>query len=343
MIKFKDGEFEIAIATYKRPEYIEAWLEKCYQPCVDRNIRISIYDSSPDNATEEAVKFFNKAKKKQVYYRHVDENTIIGYKPMIPIMESEAKYLWVSGDSRYHKFGELDEKVFPHVKKGTFDYIVINVPNNYQLPDTVYEEDGKMLHDVFVASTCIGLSIYRTAIFDPIKRNAELMKAYDCKFKDNFGFSWLGYFYNVYALGEYKTLLANIDILPILNKKKKQSWAVRFYGCWADDLCQIIDYIPKSYIGKEAIPINTWKVMGLESVSYGYLARKYGDLNTGKYKELEQNGTIERITDRPKRIKFFATAPMAAIEGVKLLYDAKKLGKRAVKKFGRIMSRRKSR
>lgn len=343
MIKFKDDEFEIAVATYKRHEYIEIWLEKCYQPCVDRNIRISIYDSSPDNATEEAVKRFNKGKNKQVYYRHVDKETIIGYKPMIPIMESKAKYLWVSGDSRYHKFGELDEKVFPHIEKGTFDYIVINVPNNYQLPDTEYEDNGRMIHDVFVASTCIGLSIYRTAIFDPIKSNAELMGQYDGKFKSNYGFSWLGYFYNVYALGKHKTLLTNVAILPVLNKKKKQSWAVRFYGCWADDLCQIIDNIPESYIGKDAIPKNTWEVMGLDSVSYGYMARKYGDLNTGKYKELVRNGTLGRITDKPKRIKFFAAAPMAAIEGVRLLCSVKALGKRAVKKTGRILRGRSSR
>lgn len=322
MVQFTDGQFEIAIATYKRPEFIQKWLEKCYQACVDRNIKLSVYDSSPDRNTEEVINKFNDSRQKIVIYRHVDSETIIGYKPMVPLLESTSEYLWISGDSRYHNFDELDRKVFPYIKEHSIDYICINTSNNYQMPNTFYTDKGKMLHDVFVASTCIGLSIYRTEIFSPIRNNEALQRQYDELYKDNYGFGWLGYFYNVYSMGDYKTLLADVETFTILNKKKTQSWTVRFYGCWVDDLCQIIDNIPDSYEGKEQIPKNTWKIMKLNAIPYCYLARKHGDLNKKKYVEMTEKGYINRITNNPNRIKWFASAPMFAVESVFLIYRA---------------------
>ena len=320
MIRFEDGQFEIAVATYKRPEYVKIWLEKCYAQCVERNIKISIYDSSPDRKTESIVQSFIEINHAEIVYHHVDEKTIIGYKPMIPLLETKAEYLWISGDSRYHHFDELDEKVFPYIINRSVDYICFNVPSNYSLPDRIYDDKAQMIHDVFIPSTCIGLSIFRMSVFAPIKNNGALLQKFDTLFKDNYGFSWLGYFYNMYAIGDYKTLLANVEILSILDKPKKQSWSVRFYGCWVDDLCQIIDHIPETYQNKNMIPKNTWRIMRLEAVPYCYNARKHGDLNKKKLKEMTQNGQIDRITDHPGRIKFFATAPMVFVELANVLF-----------------------
>ena len=127
-----------------------------------------------------------------------------------------------------------------------------------------------------------------------------------------------------------------------MNKKKTQSWAVRFYGCWADDLCQIIDNIPDVYRGKNNIPKNTWKVMKLDNFTYGYLARKYGDLNAEKYEQMASNGMLDRITDNPKRIKFYATAPMWIIEAIYVSNLAVRKGIRGIKKAGRMIKGRKS-
>lgn len=320
MVKFENGEFEIAITTYKRAKYIIAWLEKCYISCVDRNISISVYDSSPDLETQMAIEDFNKDKSRIVNYHRVNENTNIGYKPMIPILESTSKYLWVSGDSRFHDFEELDIKVFPYIKEHSVDYICFNIEGNYDLPDTVYSNDGQMLHDIFIPSTCIGLSIYRTEMFDSIKNDEHLLKTLDELFKDNFGFGWLGYFYNIYGGRNYNALLVNIKIYPVLDIKKKQSWVVRFYGCWMEDLCAIIDNIPDTYENKDDIPMNTWKTMKLDDFSYCYMARKYGDLNRKKYNELYKQGLINRILEKPQKIKIVAYAPMIFVEGLNVLY-----------------------
>ena len=340
MIQFEQGQFEIAIVTFRRPEYVKAWLNNCYEACSERNIILSVYDSSPDKETEQVIKEFNYGKEIPITYHRIDERTNIGYKPMIPLLETTSEYLWVSGDSRYHDFNELDEKVFPKIKNRSIDYLCINTANNYKLPDAIYYDRGMMLHDIFIASTCIGLSIYRTAIFNPIKENKILLNKYDVLFKNNYGFGWLGYFYNVYALGNYQSMLVNAKVLSVLNKKKTQSWAVRFYGCWAEDLCQIIDNIPDSFIGKELIPKNTWNVMDLDAIPYCYLARKQGDLSKDKYKELKEKGYIERITDNPGRIRLFAEAPMPTIESIYAAYRVASLGISTVNTIVTMLSRR---
>ena len=318
MIKFETGEFEIAIVTYNRARFVNAWLEYCYEPAMLRNIAISVYDSSTNDETQKTVDEFNAKQKKQlVNYQRVD-NVVIGYKPMLPILNTKSSYIWVSGDSRYHDFDELDEKLFSLVKNKSIDFAVINFANQYMLPNVIYDNKDLMIKDCFVSSTCIGMSIYRTSIFDPIRNDQSLMDKYDKLFKDNYGNRWLGYFYSIYAMGEYKTALINVRIKSIMNRKKVQSWAVRFYGCWAEDLCSLVDKLPDSYVMKDRIPRDTWSIMNLNSISYGYKARKYGDLNKDKYIELINNGILQRLTDNLSKVKFFATAPIFLINSVYL-------------------------
>ena len=314
MITFKSNEFEIAVVTYKRPEFIRQWLDLCFEQSFLRNIKISVYDSSPDNETEKVVKDFNLNRNdSKVFYQRVD-NVIIGYKPMIPILNSNSEYLWISGDSRYHDFEELDQKLFPLIKNRTVDYAVINFANKSYLPNIIFDDNNQMIKNCFVSSTCIGTSIYRTAIFNPIKKDSILLSKYNGLFKNNYAFGWLGYFYSLYALDKYSAALVNVHINNILPKKKVQSWAVRFYGCWVDDLCDLADNLPDSYSSKRLIPRDTWNIMKLNSISYGYKARKFGDLTKDKFNELVSNGLLERITNNTFKIKFFATSPIFLID-----------------------------
>lgn len=343
MVRFEAGEFEIAVVTYKRQEFVRNWLDKCYEPAVARSILLSVYDSSPDDGTEKMIDSFNEGRAVKVQYHHVDEKTIIGYKPMLPILNTTSTYIWVSGDSRYQDFNELDEKLFPMIKSRDIDYAVIDIGNIHPRPDMVFDDKGKMIHTCFVAMTCIGMSIYRTAIFDIIRNTPSLLEQYDKRFGSNYGFAWLGYFYNAYAAGEYRAALVNAGTKSILKKEKVQSWAVRFYGCWAEDLCQIIDSIPDSYADKDSIPKETWDVMKLDSISFGYKARKYGDLDAEKYAELKKRGIIAKLTDKPGRIKFFATAPMPVIECVNGVYGAACFVRRAGRKVVEAIKGRNSR
>ena len=172
---------------------------------------------------------------------------------------------------------------------------------------------NEVLHDCFVPSTCIGMSIYRKNIFEPLKNDCVLLDQYNKLFACNYGFGWLGYFWSLFANGNYRAALINVRVKSIAGKKK-QAWAVRFYGCWADDLCYIIDNIPNSYVSKSEIPKSTWKVMKLDTFTYSYLARKHGDLCKEKYVEMKNNGILGRITDHQHKIWFYATTPILFLD-----------------------------
>lgn len=316
MIVFDDSEFEIALATYNRPEYVKEWLSHCYEPALKRNIAISVYDSSTNEDTRNYIELFNESRSVKVNYVRIDSSTIIGYKPMYPILQSSAKFLWVSGDSRYHDFDELDELLFSHIHNDEIDYAALAIVNNRENGGKIYTDRSEMIHDFFVSGTCIGLSVYRLSMFERLKADPSYKAEMDKHFKDNYAFGWLGYFYHVYALKDYKALFVNAKVNEILPGKKVQSWARWFYRCWVDDLLELIDNLPEEYENKNNIPFEVWKVLFLDSVRYCYRARKKGDLDSEKYEELIRNGKLRRVTRKTGKIRLFAKGPVFFLKPV---------------------------
>ncbi|HBI62765.1 MAG TPA: hypothetical protein DDY31_16425, partial [Lachnospiraceae bacterium] len=150
---FEAGELEIALVTYNRCDFVKEWLKQCYEQIKIRNIHLSIYDSSTYDDTETYIKEF-QAEKNDVglEYHHVDSNINIGYKPMLPILNSKSKYVWVAGDSRYHDFECLDRKVFPYLKKD-IDYVIFHILNNEENDGKIYTNKNELLKECFVSMT----------------------------------------------------------------------------------------------------------------------------------------------------------------------------------------------
>lgn len=335
MIRFEDNEFEIALCTYNRSEFVRKWLDLNYQQAVNRNISIRIIDSSTNEETCDFINNFNKDKTIGVQYLKIDSSTIIGYKPMEALLSATTKYTWVAGDSRYHDYGELDKTVFPCIKRG-IDFITLYIVNNAHNSGKVYTDYSEFIHDCFVSTTCIGLSIYKNSIFNDIKNNPASMAQLDNLFSNNYGFAWLGYFYSEFAKGNYTAAFEKVNVYNILSNKKKQTWAKRFYGCWLDDLCQIVDNIPDVYKDKDKIPFEVWRDMKLWGDSHCYTARKHGDLNKDSFNRYLENGALDRITEDYRTIKYYACAPMFMVECRYLLFRILRKLKSLVKKAGVI-------
>ena len=156
-------------------------------------------------------------------------------------------------------------------------------------------------------------------MFNVLKNNTELMQYCDKKFRKNYGFGWLGYFYTAYANGNNKAVFTVVDVLDILPQKKKQVWAKRFYECWVENLCEIVEYIPDVYQKKDEIPQETWKRMKLDSPMYCYRARVNGGLTQEIVKMYEENGMLCQVTKKIKRVEFYAKAPLPIIIGLHFL------------------------
>lgn len=312
MITFEDNEVEIAITTYNRRDFVEEWLRLCYEDVIKRNISLSIYDSSTNTETEDLIKEFNKDHKKVKYVKAPPE-TEVGYKPMLPILESKAKYLWVSGDSWHTDFDEMDEKVFPLIKGG-IDFIALYLGNKKENFGKVFTDKSSFMKESFVSVTCIGCSIYRLEIFNVLKTDETMMNECDLKYRRNYGFGWIGYFFEAFARSGSAAALAKVEIKSIFPKRKKQAWASRFYECWVENLIDVTDKLPECYTTKLDIPKNTWDEMILDSHTYCKRARVCGGLSPESFEKYVNNGMLERVTDRIERIKFYAYAPMWQIK-----------------------------
>lgn len=312
MITFENGELEVALVTYNRCPFIKEWLKYNYVDLKKRNIYISIYDSSTDGMTEMFINENNE------YYNEIDyvsipSETEIGYKPMLPIFRSKAKYVWIVGDSRYHDFEELDTKVFPFIKQG-LDCIIIDAQPNPQNDGIIYTDKSDFLRDCFISSTCIGLSIYKREMFDCIKNNVEWLKECDRKYRHNYGFGWLGYFYEAFADGNNKACVAVIEIKHILPREKIQTWTTKYYECWVENLCDIMDYLPAVYVTKDLVPKETWERMKQTSLYHCCMARIRGGLSPEIYEKYKNNGMLQRVTTDLNRVRFYAYAPMWIIK-----------------------------
>ncbi len=338
MVSFEDGELEIALVTYNRQPFVMEWISQCHNEVVKRNISLSIYDSSTDGKTKSYIETYNKTHPK-INYVEVQPETEVGYKPMLAILNSHARYIWVVGDSRYHEFSDLDKKVFPYIKQG-LDYIQLGVVANLENDGKIYTDKSEFLRECLISATCIGCSIYKTELFRSLKEDSKKMQECDEKYRHNYGFGWLGYFYESYAERDNKAVFVVVKINGILPKLKKQVWARRFYECWVENLCEVIDSLPDSYESKYYVPRETWKKMKLDSHAYCYRARSSGGLSPAIYIKYKNNGMLQRVTDKINRIHFYAAAPRWQIEIITRVISAGRIGKKIIKKI--VRGRRKA-
>ena len=279
MIVFDDGEFEISLVTYCRPDFIAHILKQTYHEAAARNIRFKIRDSSPDGLTEKVVKDFNEKNKAKVEYYRADPIINIGYKPVLGIQGCESKYIWTCCDSFYFDYNKLDEKVFPYVKDGV-DFIVLYNMNDVR--EGIYTDKSEIIHELFVPITCFGATMYKSELFSYYKVDSAEHERLENTYKDCYGNGVLGWYFDALSRdSNYRVSYSCLDTISVSNaikKKKTQSWAKRFYECWVFELMYMLDHFPDCYKNKEKVLDETWEKMKLDSWEYCYRASK-GDLN----------------------------------------------------------------
>ena len=309
-VHFEDNELEIALVTFNRPLFVKEWISKNICDINKRNIKLSVYDSSTNDETLNIISDFNKSNSMMVIgYKRIDSSTSIGYKPIIPMLETRSKYIWIAGDSRYHDFNQLDKKVFPYIKN-EIDWVLLHIVNNDDNDGKVYSNQEELLKECFVSMTCIGLSIYKSKVLKNFYKNKEELKKSDLLFKSNYAFAWLGYYLTAYSSDlNFKTLFSKVSIFDISPQKKVQQWRKRFLESWIDDLCGLLDNLPSSYGDINDVVKTTWQVLKLDDKSTLRHLRAYGDLNFKNIKKYRKNGNLLRVTDKSLYFKFLCFIP----------------------------------
>ncbi len=343
MIKLDENELEMAMITYNRAEFVEEWLLHCLKDIIDRNIRLIIYDSSTDGKTKELIGVINKKQNGYVIqYEYISPDVWVGHVVLTAIMKSKSKYVWVVGDSRYHDFKDLDDKVFPAIK-ADMDHIVLHILNNDENDGKVYENREEMLSECFVSMTCTGLYIYKTEIFRIFNEDRQLKELCEKKYLGNYAFTWIGYFLEAYARQSRKTQFLVVPVLSIMPKKKIQRWYKKFYGCWCGDLCDLMIGLSEYYHDTDTIIRQTWIYNNMDAVMYCYDVRNRGDLERETYDKYDALGYWQRCTDNTAVLREFAYAKDEEIDCLRdywgkkekesFYYHCKKIVEQNIKKI----------
>lgn len=305
-IAFESGELEIAMVTYNRCNFVAEWLDNCYDQMRKRNIRFSIWDSSTNNDTEEYIgKFMSSKNDFEIEYHHVDSDTAMGYKAMLPLLQSSSKYIWIQADARHYDFDMMDSKVFPYLKND-IDCALLCYCDGALNDGRVYSDRDLFFRDGFISTILYGALILKGEMFDPIKSDTDIRKECDRKYKENWACAFLGYIWEMYALKKHKALLANVPITYINGGKKTSVWAAHFYDVVIGELCNIMDHLSTMYSYTDTALKIVWEWQWLDKAERTYLSRKDGSWNEEAYRKYKANGMLERCTTHGDRMSRFA-------------------------------------
>ena len=318
MIIFEDGELEIAMITANRCEFVVEWLERCYEQMRKRNIHFSVYDSSENSDTERFIEEFKLERNaSDIEYHFVDMDTLFTYtyKPMIPLLNSTSKYVWVTGDSLCYDLDMMDDKLFLYLKED-IDYAVLCIQGNEENDGKIYTDRNELMKECFVSMTCAGASIIKTAVLEILKSSASFRADCDFKYEHNEGFSWLGYFLEAYAEKDYKAVFCATPAIAVKPDKKVFCWAKKYYSFWIGDLCDLLDTLSAKYQNTDAILRETWKWIPLDTVFACRFARISGDLNPETCEKYKRNGKWDRCVRHGERMERFAYAADEEVDEV---------------------------
>lgn len=313
MILFEANELEVILITYNRHKFVAEWLERCVGQLLARNIKISVYDSSTDEETKLQIEKENlKHGDNKIRYEYVTSELSVGHVVLQATLKSNAKYVWVVGDSRCHNFTDLDEKVFPYIKKG-LDHIVLRTVDNEENDGKIYADKNEMLKECLISMTCTGFYIYKTSLFNPLKNGEDFWKSCLKKYDDNYGFTWMGYFLEVYAKDpSYRTVFVKVPTINIEPEKKIRRWNHKFYKCWCSDLCNVIDSVSDQYDVNDNLMKKVWKILGFDLAQDLYINCKEGVLNKEIYQEYKQ--ILQRVSNNIEKIESFANSSKDNLE-----------------------------
>lgn len=304
MVRFRENELGVALVTYRRPEFVREWFEKCFSGLIERNIGVTVYDSSDDPQTKAVVESFSRIQGIPVQYVYITDKLSVGHVVWEAIKQAKTDYVWVVGDSRRQSLEELDEKVFPYIKQ-QYEHIVLEIIDNGENDGKIYTDRHEMIYDCLISMTCTGYYIYRRSIFDRVLNDKNLLEECDSKYKDNYGFTWMGYFLKAYSLNdEYKTVFTRVKTYTISPKKKEVRWNDFFFKCWASDLCNIIDNCDSSYCVSDDLLKKVWKYLAFDMSNRLLINRKAGVLNRHIIEKYDM--VINRVSGSAEKIRDYA-------------------------------------
>lgn len=322
MVIFEDNELEAALVTYNRPLAVKVTLEKYAKEFIVRNIKLSIYDSSEENDTYDIVREFNRLNAEYVEYHRVDSSVGAGDKPIIALLGSKCKYIWVLADKRIASFYDLDKYIFPKVRDDDYMALILATENWIQrnsLPtEKEYDNLQKCLIETLPEQSWVGKTIYKKEIFDGYCFDEKLIEDIRNEFEDELpGYRFLAL--EILALSQKKSSfkaymhMTNVDFY--LDNSVK-SWNSNYYRFMFGHWVVLLKYITKGLWNSENYIKNYFNSRESENCLFSeealYFSRVTADLQE-VYDEFLERGFFDYAPINQSLIHFYAKAPIEKV------------------------------
>lgn len=319
MYFFDDGELEIALVTYNRPLCVQEWLKNNLKDIINRNIKLTIYDSSD---TEETKRVVENANNKTINYCKLDSNVTIGEKPIIALQRSTSKYVWICVDRRCANFQDLDKYVFPKIKEAKFETLLMPELQEKAVIAKEYNNMSEFINDGLWTMTHLGDIIYRKNIFDIFWSDNNWTKIMQNKeYMCSFGF--LAYHLNALAINGHYAYIHSVR-LNYSKEKTRFSWQKHMFKYLIDDFIEIINDLPEAFLDKDvciSIIINEmrrWVLSAPHKVLYGL--RVEADL-ADVYDTFEKKGYWKYFSEVKSEIVYYAKESISSIRKQRLFIE----------------------
>lgn len=331
MFRFNDDELEAAIVTYNRPICIKELLERYAKDFIARNVKLSIYDSSEGNDTYAVIREFNSANSEYIEYHKVDSSVVIGDKPILAMLGSKCKYIWVIVDRRLTYFDDLDQYIFPKVKADKYQAIILPDEariKSLNLPDEKeYGNLQECLKENLGTLQWFGQTIFKRDIFDGFSYNEKLIDYIRNEFNNELvGYRCIGF--EILALSQVKSnfkAYMHLVSVDLYCDNSAKAWGAHFYRYAFGESVDILKYITKGSLNSDDYVKKFHNTYATKTYLFSdeslYAGRVESDLQE-IYDELLGKGYFDYIEIDKSVIEFYAKAPMDKVRR-RHLYDTR--------------------
>lgn len=246
-------QLAICIPIYNQPEMLREMFIRCLSIYDEFGIDVYIYDSSPDNKTENVIQEY-RTTYQNLYYKHLSTDiqsnikVVEAYKEIIGTKKYE--YLWLCPD--YIQLTRQGvECVLEHCRKG-FDICVLNYRDVEHIGEKRYTDINTFFLDCAWHMTSYMATIIRLASFADVEWE-EFYKRYMISGRILLSHVAL-YFEQLAKLPKTKAIHVPVTAvhLRISSYRKESLWKKEVFPIWCDYWPDMIYALPERYQNKDA-------------------------------------------------------------------------------------------
>ena len=232
-------DLSIVIPTYNRANFLDYSLEVHIPMLKEYGIEIAIFDNASTDNTQEVV---SKWMEEYPYLSYHRSETNMGPDANFEraLKYPDTEYIWLLGDTYGIQSGTI-KYILGLIKNDKFDHILINVGNEVKDVKTqVYQEQNKLLEDLFWLMTCLSVHIYSSSLIKDANfsryRNSNFIQTgiiFEYLDNRNFKICWNQKY--------------SVERIFSINGVVKDFWINKYFEIWLRNRINVIMSLPPSY------------------------------------------------------------------------------------------------